>query len=87
MLELKRPKLAQVVIHVEISPAHPLCVGHGAKHGVRLPFEVSRLTGKAIQQAMQLLEIAVERNRRSTNALLVDFGARFQAAWPRQGNV
>src|SRR6187397_3079563 len=29
------PELTQVMIHVQVGPAHPVCVGHIAKDGVR----------------------------------------------------
>jgi len=71
------PELPQVMIHVEISPTHPVTVTHGAEHRMRLPFELPRPSCKALQKLQQVGPVALELGRWSATMLRVHLGRVF----------
>ncbi len=50
-------ELAEVMIHVQVTPAHPVAVRHGTEDWVRLPLETTGLFSEAVQQSPELVHV------------------------------
>jgi inner membrane protein len=80
-------ELSQMMVYVQIAPAHPFSFGHRTEDRVRLPREIPRLARKAVQKAQQVLYIAFEDNRRRAALFGIHFGPCRCAVRPLEGNL
>jgi hypothetical protein len=76
---------------MKISQPHPLSFRHAAEMWVSLPLEVSRSSGKEVNEIDQSTDSTVKLIGRCASALLVEFGDGFKSLRPLdrspQGNT
>src|SRR5215510_6350346 len=82
-----RPELPQVMVAMQIAPAHPLVLGHVAEERVRTKLDIIRLRGEAFDQRYELSPVALEIIGRRSADLLIHFRPRLDSARPRQRRV
>src|SRR5215469_8871471 len=76
-------KLAEVMIGMQITEAHPFLLGHVAKIGMIGPMKISRVAGEAVEEVSQFRHIALKFARGRALGLLVDLPQCLEALWPR----
>src|ERR1035441_8476539 len=79
------PELAEVVVGVEVAPAHPLGGGHSAEDGVRRPG--AGCAGELVEFGEQGGAVGGEVGGRCASDLLVDLWRRGHAGGPLAGEV
>src|ERR1035441_8886035 len=79
------PELAEVVVGVEVAPAHPLGGGHSAEDGVRRPG--AGALGELVQFGEQGGAVGGEVGGPGASDLLVDLWRRGHAGGPLAGEV
>src|SRR5215475_11983642 len=84
---MSRPELPQVMVAMQIAPAHPLVLGHIAEERVRTKLDIFRLLGEAFDQRYELTPVALEIIGRRSADLLIHFRPRLDSPRPRQRRV
>jgi hypothetical protein len=75
-------ELPEMMVHVEIAPAHPFLLRQLPKHRMRTPLEISWLSGESIQKEEQLRAIRLEFDGRCSAHHLISFGPGLDAVGP-----
>src|SRR6266540_4142857 len=84
---LSSPELPQVMVAMQIAPAHPFGLGHVAEERVRTKLDIFRRRGEAFDQRYELSLVALEIIGRSSADLLINFRPRLDSPRPRQRRV
>jgi hypothetical protein len=80
-------KLSKMMIHVQISPPHPVPVGHHPENGMRPPRKIPGLPGKPFQQPSKLSHIRFKFRRPRPANLLIYLWHRFHAVRPTERHI
>ena len=80
------PELTQVMIHVEVGPAHPVCVGHIAKDGVRRS-EAAFPRRDQLDEHLELRHVGGEVRRLGPANFLIDLRSRGHASRPLEWRI
>jgi hypothetical protein len=72
---MSNAELPEVMIHMQVAPAHPFIVPHEAEHGMGVALEIPWSTAEPIEQNQQLGAISFEVDWRGTPDELIGFGA------------
>src|SRR5262249_47077972 len=84
---LSRPELPQMMVAVQIAPAHPFGLGHIAEERVRMELDVFRRRGETFDERPELSPVALEIIGRRSADLLIHLRPRLDAMHPRQRRV
>src|SRR5208337_1309083 len=80
-------ELPQMMVGVQVAPAHPLPLGHFEEHRMRLELKLPRPAGKSLNQRQQPLPVRFKISRRGALELLVDLRPRWKSMRPLRGQV
>lgn len=65
--------MAQLVIGMQICPAHSVAVGHPAEHRMRMPGKIAVRTGKSLNNGYQIYSVVLEISGRVSADELIDY--------------
>ena len=74
-------------MHVEISPTHPLPLGHGAEYRVIPELEISTGLREPFHQTLELSQVRCKDARFRSTHFLIDLRQSRESAGPRQWEV
>src|SRR5207248_7860937 len=80
-------ELAQMMITVQITPAHPIAFTHLGKQRMTAPFEIALGARDSTNDRLEFVDVTLEFHRWSPTSLLIIFGHRRHTVRPLERRV